>query len=93
MPKLPIAGDEERGVLTEPPLLPGLPEFAGKFIPTEQARELYQRVRSAPHGFRLEALLAEMKIRLEVPLADIDRIPIRVLWWPWPTILLACSTA
>ncbi|SPF34277.1 putative hemolysin [Candidatus Sulfotelmatobacter kueseliae] len=77
MPKLPIAGDEERGVLTEPPLLPGLPEFAGKFIPTEQARELYQRVRSAPHGFRLEALLAEMKIRLEVPLADIDRIPIK----------------
>jgi hypothetical protein len=28
MPKLPIAGDEEQGVLTEPPFLPGLPEFA-----------------------------------------------------------------
>ena len=55
MPELAIAGDKARGVLTEPPLLAGLPGFAGKFIPMEQARELYQRVRSAPQGFRLEA--------------------------------------
>jgi putative hemolysin len=77
MPKLPIAGYEERGVLTEPPLLAGLPGFAGKFIPMEQARELYQRVRSAPRGFRLEALLAEMKVKLDVQPADLERIPIK----------------
>ncbi len=77
MPELPIAGDEEQGVLTEPPLLAGLPGFAGKFIPMEQARELYQRVRSAPRGFRLEALLAEMKVKLDVPAADLERIPIK----------------
>jgi len=77
MPELPIAGDEEQGVLTEPPLLAGLPGFAGRFIPMEQARELYQRVRSAPRGFRLEALLAEMKVKLDVPAADLERIPIK----------------
>jgi putative hemolysin len=77
MPKLPIAGDEERGVLTEPSLLAGLPGFAGKFIPMEQVRELYQRVRSAPQGFRLEALLAEMKVKLDVQPADLERIPIK----------------
>jgi len=75
MPKLPIASDAEQGVLTEPPLLAGLPRFAGNFIPMEQARELYQRVRSAPQGFRLEALLAEMKVRLDVQSADLERIP------------------
>ena len=75
MPKLPIAGDEERAVLTEPPLLAGFPGFAGKFIPMDQARELYQRVRSAPQGFRLEALLAEMKVKLDVQPADLERIP------------------
>ena len=77
MPKSPFVGDEEQGVLTEPPLLPGLPRFAGKFIPMEQARELYQRVRSAPQGFRLEALLAEMKIKLKVPCTDLERIPVK----------------
>jgi putative hemolysin len=77
MPKLPIAKDEERGVLTEPPLLAGLPGFAGKFIPMGQARDLYQRVRSAPQGFRLEALLAEMQVKLTVQPADLDRIPVK----------------
>jgi putative hemolysin len=77
MPELPIAGDEEPGVLTEPPLLAGLPGFAGKFIPMDQARELYQRVRLAPRGFRLEALLAEMKVKLDVQPADLERIPIK----------------
>ncbi|HKM86196.1 MAG TPA: GNAT family N-acyltransferase [Terriglobales bacterium] len=77
MPKLPIAGAEEQGVLIEPPLLAGLPGFAGKFIPMDQARDLYQRLRSAPRGFRLEALLAEMNVKLDVPPADLDRIPIR----------------
>jgi putative hemolysin len=72
-----IAGGEAQGVLTEPPLLAGLPGFAGKFIPIDQARDLYQRLCSAPRGFRLEALLAEMKVTLDVPPADIERIPIR----------------
>ena len=75
MPNLPIPPREETGVLTEPPLVPGLPEFAGKFIPMQQARDLYRRVRSAPQGFRLEALLAEMKIELDVQPADLERIP------------------
>jgi putative hemolysin len=43
----------------------------------QQARELYQRVRAAPPGFRLEALLAEMKINFEVQLSDLDRIPVK----------------
>jgi len=68
--------DEERGALTEPPVLRGLPGFAGKFIPLEQARDLYQRVRSAPQGFRLEALLTEMKIKLDVQPADLKRVPV-----------------
>jgi putative hemolysin len=76
MPKLPIA-DDEPGVLTEPPLLAGLPAFAGKFIPMEQARELYLRVRTAPEGFRLEALLSEMEIKLDVQPADLERIPVK----------------
>jgi putative hemolysin len=77
MPKLPFGDGEGHGVLSEPPHLPGLPGFAGKFIPMEQARDLYERVRTAPPGFRLEALLAEMKIKLEVQLSDLDRIPVK----------------
>ncbi|MFY9904562.1 MAG: GNAT family N-acyltransferase [Terriglobales bacterium] len=74
MPTFPIAGDEDRA-LTDLPLVPGLPGFAGKFIPLEQARELYQRVRQAPQGFQLGALLQEMNVKLEVQPADLDRIP------------------
>jgi putative hemolysin len=77
MPKLMIAEDEERSARSELPLLPGLSGFAGKFVPLEEARELYQRVRSAPCGFRLEALLAEMKVRLEVQPADLEHIPLK----------------
>jgi putative hemolysin len=62
---------------TRPPHFPGLPGFAGKFIPTEQANDLYERVRSAPQGFRLEALLAEMKIKLDVQPIDVERIPVK----------------
>jgi putative hemolysin len=63
--------------LVEPPLLPGLPGFAGKLIPMGQARELYQRVSTAPPGFWLQALLAEMKVKLEVQAADLERIPVK----------------
>jgi putative hemolysin len=75
MPEIRVPGADAPGVLTQPPLLPGLPPFAGKFIPIEQARELYRRIRSAPEGFRLEALLAEMEIELAVQAADFARIP------------------
>jgi putative hemolysin len=80
MPRLPIArkGAEDghgQGVLTQPPVVPGLPRFARKFIPMREARELYRRVRSTPEGFRLEALLAEMKIELELQPSDFERIP------------------
>jgi putative hemolysin len=77
MAKLPTADGKGPGVLSQPPRLPRLPGFAEKFIAMEQARDLYERVRTAPPGFRLEALLAEMKIKLEVQLSDLDRIPIR----------------
>ena len=75
MPRLPVPHHEESGVLAQSPPLPGLPEFAGKFMPMRQARDLYRRVCSAPQGFRLEALLAEMKIELDVRPADLERIP------------------
>jgi len=75
MPRLPIADNDQRHALTE--LLSGLPRFAGKFIPVEQARELYQRMRTAPQGFQLETLLAEMKVKLDVQSADLERIPVK----------------
>jgi putative hemolysin len=82
MLNLPTANDDDlggdaRGVLTEPPRLVGLPKFAGRFIPMQQARELYRRVRTAPSGFQLEALLAEMQVKLEIPPSDLERIPVK----------------
>ena len=74
MHKPPLEAGGGDGALATP-LLPGLPPFAGKFIPMEQARALYRRVCAAPQGFRLEALLQEMKIDLEVHPADLERIP------------------
>lgn len=41
----------------------------------QQARSLYHRVRSAPPGHLLETLLAEMKIDLQVPADNLERIP------------------
>ncbi len=75
MPELPIMDDEKRDVLSETPLLPGLPGFAGKLLPMEEARDLYRRACSAPQGFRLETLLAEMKVELQVRPADLEHIP------------------
>ncbi|MGA7574721.1 MAG: GNAT family N-acyltransferase [Terriglobales bacterium] len=43
----------------------------------DQARELYQRVRLAPPGFRLSALLTEMKVKLDVQPADLECIPVQ----------------
>ena len=65
----------DQGVLSQPPLLPGLPRFAGKLIPLAEARDLHRRVCAAPGGFRLDTLLAEMKVHLQVEAADLARIP------------------
>lgn len=67
--------DDPARVLARMPSVPGLPPFADKFIPIEQARDLYRRVRSAPPGFLLETLLAEMKINFEVESNGLNRIP------------------
>jgi putative hemolysin len=78
MQPLQFTENEEPDVLSGPPFLEGLPAFAEKFIPfipMDQARDLYRRVRSAPPGFRLEALLEEMKVRLDVQPADLEHIP------------------
>jgi putative hemolysin len=75
MPEFRPFDDEPRNILTDPPQVPGLPAFASKFIPVDQARELYERVRTSQHGFRLEALLAEMRVTLDIPAADLERIP------------------
>ena len=69
-----ISEAAERSILAQTPVVPGLPAFAGKFIPIQQARALYRRV-SSREGFRLEALLAEMKIEVEVQTSDLERIP------------------
>lgn len=66
---------DQQGVLDRPPIVPGLPRFAGKLIPLHEARDLYHRVRQAPQGFRLEALLASLDIELDFQAADLGRIP------------------
>jgi putative hemolysin len=63
------------GVLANAPLLAGLPRFAEKFLPLEEAHELYQRVRSSGDGFVLENLLREMDVELRVNEPDMERIP------------------
>jgi putative hemolysin len=59
-------------------VLSGLADFPGlaaKFAPVDKVRELYRRVRQSPEGFRLERLLAEMRIDLRVDVADQSRLP------------------
>jgi putative hemolysin len=64
------------------PLQPGVlarvaefPSLAGKFAPIGKVRDLYRRVQQSPEGFRLENLLAEMRVSLQVREADQARIP------------------
>ncbi len=40
-----------------------------------EVRELYESVRSAPDGFRLETLLEQMHVDLQLQPADLERIP------------------
>ena len=67
--------DRVRGAFSESPLLPGLPRFAGKLMPMAEARELHRRVCAAPGGFRLDTLLTEMHVQLQVGAGDLERIP------------------
>ena len=63
---------------TQPEVLARVAEFsglAGKFAPVGKVRDLYRRVQQSPEGFRLENLLAEMRVRLQVGEVDQARIP------------------
>ena len=51
------------------------PGLAGKFAPVGKVRELYRRVQQSPESFRLENLLAEMRVGSQVGEADQARIP------------------
>ncbi len=75
MPRSPSIRDRRQDFWTGSQRLPGLPGFAGKLIPMAEVRELYERVRSAQDGFRLETLLAEMQVDLQLQAADLERIP------------------
>src|SRR5215469_3163457 len=50
------------------------PGLAGKLAPVGKVRDLYRRVQRSPQGFRLDTLLAEMRIELKVHSADQERI-------------------
>jgi putative hemolysin len=65
----------EAGVLAHAPALAGLPRFAGKLLPLDQAHALYERVRSSREGFVLDHLLREMNVELRVDPADLERVP------------------
>jgi len=51
------------------------PGLAAKFAPVGKVRDLYWRVQQSPEGFRLENLLAQMRVGLRVEAADQARIP------------------
>jgi putative hemolysin len=75
MRRSPRTRERRRSFWTTAPQLPGLPALAGRLIPMDEVSELYQRVRSAPQGFRLETLLQEMRVELQFQSADLERIP------------------
>lgn len=66
------ADPTQSGVLARVAEFPGL---VGKFAPVGKVRDLYRRVQQSPQGFRLENLLAEMRVGLQVGDADQARIP------------------
>jgi putative hemolysin len=68
----PQTSETHREVLSRVAQFPGL---AGKLSPVSRVRDLYRRVQRSPQGFRLESLLAEMRIGLKIHSADQDRIP------------------
>jgi len=73
MPSNQLQNGETQGqVLSRVTQFPGL---AGKLAPLGKVRDLYRRAQRSPEGFRLETLLAEMRIELQVHAADRSRIP------------------
>jgi putative hemolysin len=66
------ADQAQAGVLSRIAEFPGL---AGKFAPVGKVRDLYRKVQRSPDGFRLESLLAEMRVRITLGAADQARIP------------------
>src|SRR5262249_9457632 len=63
------------GVLANAPALAGLPAFANRLLPLEQAHNLYPRAREGRAHSVLENLLREMNIDLQLNPADFERIP------------------
>ncbi len=73
MPSNQLQSNETQSeILSRVAHFPGLP---GRLAPVGKVRDLYRRVQRLPQGFRLENLLAEMRIELEVHAADQSRIP------------------
>jgi putative hemolysin len=68
----PQRGETQGEVLSRVSQFPGL---AGKLAPVGKVRDLYRRVQRSPEGFRLESLLAEMRIELRIHSTDRARIP------------------
>src|SRR5512143_2426158 len=84
MRRSPGTRERRRSFWAGAPQLPGLPAFATKLIPMDEVHELYERVRSAPQGFRLETLLQEMQVELQFQNSDLERIPAT-----WPRVAVA----
>src|SRR5215475_6743179 len=73
MPSNQLQTDASQGeVLSRVAQFPGL---AGKLAPVGKVRSLYRRAQREGEGFRLENLLAEMRIELRVGVGDQARIP------------------
>jgi putative hemolysin len=66
------ADDAREQVLSRLAEFPGL---AARLAPVKKIRDLYRRVQQRPDGFRLENLLAEMRINIRIESADFARIP------------------
>lgn len=71
----PLEDSIHTGVLAHAPALAGLPGFASKLLPLEQAHDLYRRACNGPEHSVLENLLRAMNIDLQVNSADFERIP------------------
>jgi putative hemolysin len=71
----PLEDSVRTGVLANAPALAGLPGFASKLLPLEQAHALYQKSCKGGKNSVLENLLREMNVDLQVNSGDFERIP------------------
>ncbi len=72
------APSDQRIDQVNPEVLSRVADFTGlaaRFAPVGKVRDLYRRVQQSPQGFRLENLLATMRIGLRFEAADQRRIP------------------